>query len=335
MDVSVIVPVYNGGAAFVHCLQSLRTTTYTGLWELLVVDDGSTDGSADAAQGLATQLIVTPQPCSGPAAARNLGAQQAAGDILLFLDADVLVRPTTVGQAVAYLTTNDACSAVFGSYDDAPTCRSFLSQVKNLFHHYTHQTAQTEASTFWAGCGAVRRSAFWAVGGFDAVRYPRPMIEDIELGVRLRQHGYRIGLDKTWQVTHQKCWTLRSWLRSDLCDRGIPWWRLILTTRALPNDLNVNWRSRTAVGLSGLWVVCLLLGYWVHPLWLLAAVASLGLLRLGWPFYRWLARQRGRWFAVAAVPWHWGYWMLSAVSILAGTGQWVVSYLDSDKDRNR
>lgn len=335
VDVSVIVPVFDGGPAFAGCLHALRTTDYPGPWELLVVDDGSTDGSASLAQSLACPVIVTPRARSGPAAARNLGAQQATGDILMFFDADVLVQPHTVQQAVAYLTTHPSHAAVFGSYDDTPTCRTFLSQAKNLLHHYTHQVASIEASTFWAGCGAVRRAAFWDVGGFDAERYPRPMIEDIELGVRLRQHGYRIGLDNTWQVTHQKCWTVASWLRADLIERGIPWWQLILATRYLPNDLNVDRRSRVAVVLAGLLVGCLVLGGWVRPLWWLAVATSLGLLVLGWPFYRWLGQLRGRWFALRAIPWHWTYWFVGFLSVIIGTLQWLAGHLDQLRGNHR
>ena len=58
-----------------------------------------------------------------------------------------------------------------------------VSQYRNLLHHFVHQHGHAEASTFWAGCGAIRRAAFDAVGGFDAARFPRPSIEDIELGL--------------------------------------------------------------------------------------------------------------------------------------------------------
>lgn len=335
VDISVILPVCNGGPALARSLLALGTTDFSGTWELIVVDDGSTDDSASVAQASGARVLTTARPRSGPAAARNLGAQHAAGDFLLFLDADVLVRPTTVSHAVAFLTTHDHCAAVFGSYDATPTCQHFVSQVKNLFHHYTHQAAHPEAGTFWAGCGAIRRTAFWAAGGFDAHRYPRPMIEDIELGRRLRQHGYRICLDKTWQVTHQKCWTVRTWLRSDLLDRGIPWWRLILDTRALPNDLNVDGRGRTAVVLVTLLAASLICSPWYPALWLLNAVLVLSLLALGWPLYRWFARQRGGWFALRVIPWHWAYWGIGVLSIVAGTAQWAAGHTNLNKDRNR
>lgn len=335
MDISVILPVYNGGPALARSLLALSATDFSGAWELIVVDDGSTDDSASLAQASGARVLTTASPRSGPAAARNLGARYAAGDVLLFLDADVLVRSNTVSHAVSFLTTHDHYAAVFGSYDATPTCRHFVSQVKNLFHHYTHQTANPEADTFWAGCGAIHRTAFWAAGGFDAHRYPRPMIEDIELGRRLLQHGYRIGLDKTWQVTHQKCWTVGSWLWSDLRDRGIPWWRLILDTRTLPNDLNVDGRSRTAVVLVTLLAASLTGSLWYPALWLSNALLVLSLLAVGWPLYRWFAQQRGGWFALRVIPWHWAYWGIGVLSIVVGTAQWAAGHTNLNKDMNR
>ena len=65
----------------------------------------------------------------------------------------------------------------------------FLSQYKNLVHHFYHHRGKREASTFWSGCGAVRKQAFLDAGGFDVERYTRPSIEDIELGYRLIKAG--------------------------------------------------------------------------------------------------------------------------------------------------
>ena len=78
----------------------------------------------------------------------------------------------------------------------APRLQGVVSQYRNLLHHFVHQHGNSEASTFWAGCGAIRRSVFEEMGGFDEQRFPTPSIEDIELGYRLRQAGHRILLDK-------------------------------------------------------------------------------------------------------------------------------------------
>jgi GT2 family glycosyltransferase len=88
---------------------------------------------------------------------------------------------------------------VFDSYDDETGEKNFISQYKNLFHHFVHQQSNTEAVTFWAGCGAIRQEIFDKVGGFDTARYARPSIEDIELGYWMRRMGYRLMLDNSYK----------------------------------------------------------------------------------------------------------------------------------------
>jgi len=166
-----------------------------------------------------------------------LGARYAQGGILWFVDADVVARSDAVQHIRRALVDQDYV-AVFGSYDDAPPARNFLSQYKNLVHHYYHQNGRSEASTFWAGCGAVRKSAFLSAGGFDALHYPRSSIEDIELGYRLRAGG-RIRLAAELQGTHLKVWTLRGLLTTELRDRALPWAFLLLRRGHTGNELNI------------------------------------------------------------------------------------------------
>ena len=126
-----------------------------------------------------------------------------------------------------------------------------ISQYRNLLHHFVHQNGNREASTFWAGCGAIRRSVFEKIGGFDEKRFRRPSIEDIELGYRLRQSGYRILLDKRLQGTHLKGWNLYSLIRTDISCRAMPWSRLILETKKLPDDLNLKLGQRVSFCIGG------------------------------------------------------------------------------------
>ncbi|MBA2340078.1 MAG: glycosyltransferase family 2 protein, partial [Pyrinomonadaceae bacterium] len=153
--ISVIVPVYNGEKFLAQCLDAIIASSYQS-FELLVVDDRSTDRSAEIArQKGAAILSMTEQ--SGPGAARNYAAQNARGEILFFVDSDVVVRPETMAKVAADFTLHPDIGAVFGSYDDDPAEKNFLSQYKNLYHHFVHQQSSSEAVTFWAGCGAIRR----------------------------------------------------------------------------------------------------------------------------------------------------------------------------------
>ena len=154
--VSVVIPVHNGGANFRRCLESLAACLPSPE-EVIVVADGDTDGSRQVAEEFGTIVLKIPTPL-GPARARNLGARVAQGDLLFFFDADVTIPRDALDQIVAAFQHDPDLSAAFGSYDDLPFEGNFLSQYKNLLHHYVHQTANEEASTFWTGCGAIRRS---------------------------------------------------------------------------------------------------------------------------------------------------------------------------------
>jgi hypothetical protein len=156
-----------------------------------------------------------------------------------------------------------------------------VSQFKNLFHHFVHQHSNEEASTFWSGCGAVRRQAFLEAGGFDAVRYDRPCIEDIELGYRLREAGHRIRLLKNIQVKHLKRWSLRDMVRTDVFDRGVPWTILLLEKKQLPNDLNLQLTQRLSGMLSySILLYAGLIAYF-HSIFMLPFVAALFLMVAG------------------------------------------------------
>ena len=162
--VTVIIPVYNGGENFQRCLTSLTQAVPRPL-EIIVVADGDTDGSWQTAVECGVKTLRL-HSRTGPASARNEGARAAQGDILFFVDADVEVPRDIIAQLTAVFLWEPDLAALFGSYDDEPAAPNFLSQYRNLFHHYIHQTAQAEASTFWGACGGLwghaARSLFYA-----------------------------------------------------------------------------------------------------------------------------------------------------------------------------
>ena len=318
---SVVVPAYRSAAFLADTLAALSASELgREHWELIVVDDASDDGTAAVAARFADQVISLPAPASGPARARNEGARRARGSWLLFLDADCRVRPDTLTRLAGSIESNPDAAAVFGSYDAAPAAPGLVSQYRNLFHRYVHLEGAGEANTFWAGCGAIRRDWFERLGGFDAHRFPRPQIEDIELGMRLAAAGGRIRLDPTVQVTHLKRWTLAGVIVMEIRDRGIPWTRLYLERRGRIRSLNIGPGEPLKVGLAGLTLVLAGLAGWIGPWSLLLAVPAGALLLAGWNRKRlgWFARERGWAFAIAVIPLQWLYYAGNVVS--AGWG---------------
>ncbi len=314
-DVAVVVPVGGAAPAWARCARSLSRLDPKPA-EILAVIDGADAGlAATAASAGAT--VVTREARGGPAAARNSGAREARGEILLFIDADVEVPPDLVARVAGLFDADGRTAAVMGSYDDDPGDPGFLSRYRNLLHHFVHQTGRERASTFWAGCGAVRRQAFLEVGGFDE-GYPIPSIEDIELGSRLLRAGHPIRLVKELQVKHLKRWRLADMLATDLLRRAVPWTRLMLRQGRMVNDLNVKTRDRFSVLLAFLPLITLPLA-WRWPILLaVGAGAIILLVALNAGLFRFFLRRRGALFALGAVPMYWVYLLICGLGFALG-----------------
>ena len=246
--ISLVMPTITWGQPFACCLQA----ALSGLGpsdELLVVFDGPPSALPPWLEASAATVLHTGQR-SGPAAARNLAATEARSEVLLFVDADVELHPDAVERVRRHFGADPSLQALFGSYDDRPAAAGVVSRFRNLLHHHTHTSQPGPACTFWAGCGAVRRERFLALGGFDAKAYRQPCIEDIEFGLRLHDDGGKILLDPTIQGTHHKRWTLSLMVRTDIQQRAIPWSRLLLSRRQIPPTLNLSTSARISAGLS-------------------------------------------------------------------------------------
>lgn len=253
--VSVIIPAYNAGAFIERCISAVLASAYPS-YEVIVVDDASTDDTAEKARRLGAEVIQFTER-SGPSAARNYAVSKAAGEIIFFVDSDVEIKSWSISRVVDDLQNAPDIAALFGSYDDEPAEENFISQYKNLFHHYIHQQSSSDARTFWAGCGAIRKDIFKKMGGFDHARFSKPSIEDIEMGLRIKEAGYRILLDKELQVKHLKEWRIGSFLRAEILYRAVPWSNLIIQTNEKINDLNLKTSHRVSAGLTGLSVLLL------------------------------------------------------------------------------
>jgi len=318
--ISVIIPVHNGGASFLRCLQSISVSARSPE-EIIVVVDGDTDGSSHTARAFATKVIVLPS-ATGPARARNLGAKKATGEILFFLDADVTIPPNAIDLLVSFFGRHQEIAAVFGSYDTDPYEINFLSQYKNLFHHYVHQAAKENASTFWTGCGAVRRKVFMKLGGFNE-SYRRPCIEDIELGYRLKRAGYEIRLMKNLQVKHHKHWGPISLFKADFFSRALPWTDLLLRESRIINDLNLKTADRVSVVSVYLLCICMLSAFF-SPLLLVPVPFLIALIFwLNRDLYRFFSQHRGALFLLKVLPWHWFYFFYSGIAFAIGLARYL------------
>jgi glycosyltransferase involved in cell wall biosynthesis len=316
-NISVIIPVYNGVHTLKRCLKAVLASDGAS-YECIVVDDCSTDRSYEMVTDFHSEvrLLNLPKGPRGPAHARNRGAELANGKILFFVDADVVLACGALRRIAAIFSERPSLAAVFGSYDANPSAPGLVSQYRNLLHHFVHQNGNPNASTFWAGCGAIRKDVFERVGGFDEKRFHRSSIEDIELGYRLKDLGLSILLDRDLQGSHLKSWNLRSMIKTDILHRALPWSRLIVESKNLPNDLNLRWRERASFGLLALSLVWLPLAF-LSPEWLIGStVALLAIGFLNRRLYAFFFRQRGALFAARCVPLHLLYYLYSGLTYL-------------------
>jgi GT2 family glycosyltransferase len=272
---SAIIPATNAPPTLAACLEAIRTAEETPD-EVIVVEEGG-----------------------GPADARNRGAARATGEVLVFVDADVVVHADAFARIRRTFEADPSLAALFGSYDDAPDDPGTVSQFRNLLHHHVHHENAGAATTFWAGLGAVRRDVFEASGGFDAERYPVPSVEDIDLGTRLAGAGCRIELDPGVQGKHLKAWSLVGMVESDLWNRGVPWVELLLRHGTRSSALNLGWRHRLSAVASLAAAISVLRGRFRAALFALGALAALNR-----SFYSLLARKRGRLGAAAGLVLH-------------------------------
>ncbi|MGF1552573.1 MAG: glycosyltransferase family 2 protein [Paracoccaceae bacterium] len=295
---TVIVPAHQAETEIGHCLDGLAAAGFARD-EIIVVDDGSRDATGALAAERGVRVIRNETPMR-PARARNRGAEAADGEILFFVDADVVAHPGARAKLEAHFA-DPRLDAVFGSYDDRPPAPALVSRYRNLLHHFVHQRSATTAKTFWTGFGAVRRERFLTLGGLDR---DWENIEDVEFGMRLARDGGAIRLDKTLLATHLKGWTLRSMFLTDLHGRAKPWTRLLMRGDAEIGDLNTapeHRASAAAVALGAASIVALPV---VDAAAWGAVVAVALFLGANAAFIRFLADKRGVGFAVAAMPYH-------------------------------
>ena len=313
---SVIMPVLDGA----HYLPASRGAVFASelsrdRYEVIVVDDGSGDGSGEVAARHGAAVVRTGPGPQGAGAARNRGAQAARGAYLLFVDADVCLHPDVLGRVIRIFEAEPGVSAVFGAYDLAPEAPGLVTQYRNLLHRYIHERDAGDADTFWTGCGAVRAEVFARTGGFDE---RQQAIEDIELGYRMAALGHRIVLRPEIQGRHLKRWTLRGMVTTDVWGRGVPWLRLLRRQRH-PRRAILNLRPHEQLCTALVTGSTIAFGgaAWTGDVgWLIAAgVGGGGALVANAPMLAWFARRRGWGFALRVVPLRFLYYGLNAVSL--------------------
>jgi len=322
VKLAVIIPARNAAATLPRCLTALLEQVSADD-EVIVVDDFSTDDTGEVAARFDVKVVRLARHM-GISAARNRGVELTNAPVLFFYDADVVLAPGALARARAGMMRPEV-GALIGSYDDDPDAPTTVSRFKNLAHHHFHQRSRTEVTTFWGGCGLVRRQLFVAAGGFDN---EQRKIEDVEFGYRLTARGARIVLDPALQVKHLKKWTFRSLVTTDVFLRAIPWTLLWLEGRGLPRNLNFAADQRVAAIVAAALALTIPVAIFRPTpwLWLLVAVLLCVAFWLNRDLYRLFLRRGGPWFAVKGFLLQQFYYLYSLFSLVAGVAIYLAQW---------
>jgi len=237
---SVVVSVRDGASTLGEVLAAIRSSDLpSDSYEVIVVDDASGDGSVAIAARHADTVVKLSGRQSGPAYARNRGAELAHGAVLAFVDGDVIVRRDTLQRMLQMLDERSDIDAVSASHADSSGAQNFVSQYWNLLLRFGEQRHSARCAQFAPGCGAVRRKAFFSAGMYDEWRFVTACLESVELGERLLGTGHGVLLSSELKVTHLKRWDLGSvfqevWFRSRLLARSLGYSRM---SAAAPSDV--------------------------------------------------------------------------------------------------
>jgi len=225
---SIIIPTFNGSSRIVNCLDALKEQVAGLSVEILVVDDGSTDNIAEVV-ALYPEVRLISQSNAGPAAARNRGALEASGKILLFTDDDCVPTPDwldamlapfrdseVVGAKGAYLTRQTALAARFVQveYEDKYRLMAGLQSIDFI-------------DTYSA---AFVRDRFLEMNGYDT-SFPVACAEDVELSYRMSACGWRMKFVPAAIVYHTHPDTFSSYLKKKY---KFAFWR-VLAVRKNPS----------------------------------------------------------------------------------------------------
>lgn len=207
MRVSAVIPAHNEARTLADCLESLLAQTYRHI-EIIVVDDGSQDNTAEVARRYGVRLI-RHELCRGEAAARTTGSQAATGDIVLHGEADAVYPPTYVENAVRYFRDPEVMAVACGRIMVRPELRGLVADYFRVRREASYLARLAGRKAVY-GCHLVRREVFDRVGYYDS----RCVVgTDADLALRIQQAGLKTAWARDIYFFHRDPHTLRAFIR--------------------------------------------------------------------------------------------------------------------------
>lgn len=231
--ISIIIPVKNRGHTIVETLKSIKFQTYKN-FELIIVDDVSSDDSIKVIKNFSKKnklkcKVVQLKESSGASKARNVGAANAKGEVLVFTDSDIVLFKDALKKGIEYRNKNPNVSAFFGTFTTSLRFKNFLSQYKHLYLCYLYSKQGEERSTLDTSLSFIDKKLFDKFKFDDNLK----ISEDAELAMRMIKEGHVIKQSKDIEMEHIKHYSIKSFIYSEFM-RGKRFSRLLL--KSIFND---------------------------------------------------------------------------------------------------
>lgn len=323
--VSVIIPVHNGEKVIGRCLDAVFRSRYPEL-EVVVVDDCSTDRTTEICRRYPVKLVELREH-AGVSKARNTGARNASGEVLLFIDADCIMLEDTIERMIETKLRTGA-EIVGGTYTRLPEdSHSFFSTFQSVYVNYCESRNPEEPDYVATHCMAVEREVFMKLGGFIEGSYigVAASVEDVEFCHRAKRAGYRVVMNPDAQVRHVFNFNLRRSLRNAV-KKSMYWTMYSLDNRDITQDsgaaskelkLNVACYFASLLLLGAALLLHPIAALPVAPLYALNLYASRG-------FFRALHETSGVSFMLKGIAY---YTLLYPAAVGAGASAGVLRYL--------
>jgi len=240
MRCSLIIPAYNAENTIVSCLESaLNQSLPQTEHEIIVVDDGSTDNTPKIVRNYPVRIIE--QQNQGPATARNVGAAEANGDILIFTDSDCELDYNFVEKITAPIEQSSEVVGVQGSYKTKQT--QFMSRFGQVEIETRYKKMARKKYTDFIGtyAAAYKKDIFHKYGKFDPGS-PLASGEDTEFSYKLHRNGHKMVFEPQAFVYHQHPSKLSKYIKVKFY-RG--YWRIRLYKKYPQKTINDSYTPQT------------------------------------------------------------------------------------------
>lgn len=293
--ISILVCSHNNAPLLEQCLYAIRQSILSN-YELIVVDDCSIDNSAEIAYKYA-DTVKKFTTHRGRSAARNQAYQVSCGDILVFIDADVIIFPDALNNILQHFCDNPEISALTGMLSKDHYNENFFSVYKNLYMHYIFSKLPDQVTFLYGSIHAIKRNAFLPFGDVAAIA------DDTALGQQLYTNGKKISFLKHLEVIHLKHYTMKQFFQNDYeipFDMAKIFIRFKGWQQLGKNNTGFIHSSRSQlISVAISYNILLLLSFkFILPAIILFAIWFL----LNWHFLAFLYREKGVSFLLAALP---------------------------------